>query len=305
MKKLILLITLIICMFLTGCAAKVVDIQVDDIYGCVENFDITKYTCKIIYSVNAEETVNLSLDMLSKEDQNKLNQIGEHDITIQIGGFKKQIKIVLDERKVIEIVPSSNLVTAIEKEFDYSMLKLDLKYNDGTIETIDFSEDFLSSADIVSLKKAGTYDITIDYEEVSTIVRFEILPDEIAIEKLDKDVIVYCITKKVDNKYESKFFVLANKGFAGMQFMLNINARVSEYSYLNVNDKIFINKENNAINFVSSKNETGEIELFTISFTSSQQYRNFTINYDLDTKVVVINNDKVEETNNYLFTFTR
>ena len=59
-------------------------------------------------------------------------------------------------------------------------------------------------------------------------------------------------------------------------------------------------------NNINSENVKGTVELFTLEFSSSQQYRNFTMDYDLDSKIVYINPSKeVQAINSFVFTFTR
>jgi len=57
--------------------------------------------------------------------------------------------------------------------------------------------------------------------------------------------------------------------------------------------------------FVSPKNITGTIELFTIEYEAKNQYRNFNMDYDFETAVVYLKNQEIVNVENYLFTFTR
>ena len=305
MKKILLFIILLFSVLLTGCGSKVQELVVDDITACIEVFNISDYTLKILYTNGTEEEVKLELAMLSSEDQNKLYDLGEHSVTINYQKASKQIIITLEERKAISITPKKNEVSSYVQDFSYSMVKFEVKYNDNTTEEVELSRDILTNEDIIALGKAGTYDITIEYEGVSTTVKIELLPNEVAIESLNKDVVVYCVTKKVNDKYQAKFYVLGNSDFASLQFKLNKGSKVTDLVVLNKNEKTTVNEENLIVTYVNSENVKGTIELFTLEFSSSQQYRNFTMDYDVEEKIVVIKSNQVVEITDYIFTFTR
>ena len=305
MKKILLFIILLFSVLLTGCGSKVQELVVDDITACIEVFNISDYTLKVLYTNGTEEEVKLELAMLSSEDQNKLYDLGEHSVTINYQKASKQIIITLEERKAISITPKKNEVSSYVQDFSYSMVKFEVKYNDNTTEEVELSRDILTNEDIIALGKAGTYDITIEYEGVSTTVKIELLPNEVAIESLNKDVVVYCVTKKVNDKYQAKFYVLGNSDFASLQFKLNKGSKATDLVVLDKNEKTTINEENLIVTYVNSENVKGTIELFTLEFSSSQQYRNFTMDYDVEEKIVVIKNNQVVEITDYIFTFTR
>ena len=306
MKKiLVLFIVLLGGILLTGCGAKVQDLVIDDIVACIDTFEITDYSFKVVYSDGTEEEVQLALSMLSAEDQEKLYDIGEHVITINYEKVTKQINITLEERKAISINPIKEEISSYLQEFNYSMVKFEVKFNDGTTEEVELSRDFLENDDIIALGKAGTYDITVEYEGLSTTVKIELLPNEVAVESLNKDVVVYCMTKKVNDKYQAKFYVLGNSDFASLQFKLNKGSKTTDLVVLEKNEKTTVNEENLIVTYVNSENVKGTIELFTLEFSSSQQYRNFTMDYDVEEKIVVIKNNQVEEITDYIFTFTR
>ena len=305
MKKILLFIILLFSVVLTGCGAKAQELVIDDIVACIDAFDITEYTVKVIYSDGTEQEVQLDYSMLSAEDQEKLYDIGEYVVTINYEKISKQINVTLEERKPISINPVKEEISSYLQEFNYSMVKFEVKFNDGTTEEIELSRDYLENEDIISLGKAGTYDITVEYEGLTTTVKIELLPNEVAIESLNKAVVVYCLTKKVEDKYVSKFYVLGNSDFASLQFKLNKGSKVTDYAVTNKNEKVAVSEETLIVTFVNSENVKGTVELFTLEFSSSQQYRNFTVDYDLEEKIVVIKNNQVEEITDYIFTFTR
>ena len=305
MKKISLFIILLFTILLVGCGNKVQELVIDDIYACIDTFNISDYSLKVIYADGTEEEVQLVLSMISEEDQEKLYDIGEHTVTINYERVSKEIVIILEERKPISIKANKEEISSYVQEFNYKMVTFEVAYNDNTVEEIELSRDLLSNEDIISLGKAGTYDITIEYEGLTTTVKIELLPNEVAIESLKKDVVVYCITKKVGDKYQSKFYVLGNKEFSGIQFKLNKASKVENIEVLSKHDNATINTETLITTFVQSSNVTGTIELFTLEYSSSQQYRNFTMDYDVKEKIVVINNDEVVEVKDFIFTFTR
>ena len=305
MKKILLFIILLFSVVLTGCGAKAQELVIDDIVACIDAFDITEYTVKVIYSDGTEQEVQLDYSMLSAEDQEKLYDIGEYVVTINYEKISKQINVTLEERKPISINPVKEEISSYLQEFNYSMVKFEVKFNDGTTEEIELSRDYLENEDIISLGKAGTYDITVEYEGLTTTVKIELLPNEVAIESLNKAVVVYCLTKKVEDKYVSKFYVLGNSDFASLQFKLNKGSKVTDYAVTNKNEKVAVSEETLIVTFVNSENVKGTVELFTLEFSSSQQYRNFTVDYDVEEKIVVIKNNVVTEITDYIFTFTR
>ena len=307
MKKILLVLILLVFVCLVGCGgSKVKDIEVEDITACVDNFDVTAYTFKVIYE-DKEEVVNMTYDLFSDDDQLKFYEIGEHQVTLVYEGFKKTFNLTLEERKAIKMEASPSTVNSILKEFKYEMVKLNITFNDGSVETYPLSREYLSNQDIISLGKPGTYDIEITYENVSTVVHFELLPNETNVEDLKQDVIVYCITKKVEDKYVSTFYALGNKDFSGVQFKMTYASGVNVVDVQMKQENITSSKTNEylAVMFASSKNIKGTVELFTVTFTASSQYRNFNMDYDFDVKVVCINNGEVEAMDSYLFTLTR
>jgi len=305
MKKITLFITLLFCVFLIGCSNKVVDLKVDDISICIDLFDISDYKFTAVNKDGTEEEISMSLNMFSAADQNKLYIEGTHQVTLNYEGIQKQFTITLEERKAISMKAEPSHVSAYVQEFEYEMVKFEIQYNDNTTEELVLSKDLLSNADIISLGKAGTYDITVEYEDVSATVTIELLPNEIPIEELGKDVVVYCITKKVKDKYQSVFYALGNKEFSGLQFKLSKSNQVQEYEIKNVNEKVYMNEEELVVSFVNSSNIKGKVELFTIEFTSNQQYRNFNMNFGMASKIVYIDGTEVKEITNNIFTFTR
>ena len=305
MKKILLFIILLFSVVLTGCGAKAQELVIDDIVACIDAFDIKEYNVKVIYSDGTEQEVQLDYSMLSAEDQEKLYDIGEYVVTINYEKISKQINVTLEERKPISINPVKEEISSYLQEFNYSMVKFEVKFNDGTTEEIELSRDYLENEDIISLGKAGTYDITVEYEGLTTTVKIELLPNEVAIESLNKAVVVYCLTKKVEDKYVSKFYVLGNSDFASLQFKLNKGSKVTDYAVTNKNENVAVSEETLIVTFVNSENVKGTVELFTLEFSSSQQYRNFTVDYDVEEKIVVIKNNVVTEITDYIFTFTR
>lgn len=307
MKKIFVLLTFLMFIFLTGCGSKVVSIEADDIVACIENFNITDYTFKVVYK-DSEETKQMTMNLFSQEDQVKFYELGEHQVTLSYEGVKKVINVTLEERKVIELKANPGTVSSYLKEFRYELVELELKYNDGTVETEKLSKSYLSNEDIISLGKPGTYDIEISIEGVSTTIHFELLPNETKIEDLTQDVIVYCITKKEGDVYASTFYVAANKDFSGLQFKLTYSAGVKVNSVVNDAENLVTQKtdEYMSVLYASSKNIKGSFKLFTIYFTANNQYRNFNLDYDFNSQIVYINSsNEVVEISNYLFTFTR
>lgn len=308
MKKYLLLIVL--CIFvLIGCGTKqqVKDIIIDDMNCCIDDFDITDYSFKAIYEDGFEEEVKISYDMFSDADKENFNNIGEYDIQLKYKGFKKMFHLILDERKVIRIETSVNNITAYINEFDYKSIVLKLYYNDNTIEEDYLDQSYLDRENFLAIKKAGTHDITITYEEVSTILHIDLLPNEVPIEQLTNDVIIYCKTQKIDDHYRATFYALGNKSFSSFQYLMKVDDNVVKYEILCNNDNIvyYDNEKNLMITYVSPINIQEEIELFTIDFTSSQQYSNFNVKYDFQPKVVYIDNDKVCEVASYIITLAR
>jgi len=307
MKKLYLILLILILVLITGCGgSKIKDIKVDDITACVDNFVISNYSFVAVYE-DKEETKQMTINMFSAADQNKFYEIGNHQVTLTYEGFKKVINIILEERKAIELIATPSSISSYLKEFEYEMVQLEVKYNDGTNDVFPLSRSYLDNKDIVSLGKAGTYDIELTIEGVSTIVHFELLPDETKIEDLRQDVIIYCITKKVGDKYQSTFFVKANKDFSGLQFKINKSSNTANVSIVKEDDNVttILGEDYVATLFVSPKNITGTIELFTIEYEAKNQYRNFNMDYDFETAVVYLKNQEIVNVENYLFTFTR
>lgn len=305
MKKLYLLIILLLTFCLVGCENSVAKIEVEDITCCIEIFDISEYNLKVYYSDGKEEEIPLSTDMITNSDINKLNVLGTHEVTINYKELTVVINITLEERKPISVTTNPAQLSKYLNEFEYSDITLEVLYNDNTVEQYPLTKEYLEKSDIILLGKAGTYEIPVTFEDVSTTFKIELFPDEVLIEDLDMDVVVYCITKKVNDVYQAVFYVLGNKDFSGLQFKLSKTSRVTNYKIINLKENVFVNEETLSVSFVSSQNLKGTIELFTIEFSSNQQYRNFNNDFDMDTKVVYIDNGEVKGIDSFIFTFTR
>ncbi len=305
MKKLYLLIILLLTFCLVGCGNSVEKIEAEDITCCIEIFDISEYNLKVFYNDGTEEEIALSAEMISSTDLNKLKGLGTHEITISYKKLTTVINITLEERKPISVTTNPSQLSKYLKEFEYSDITLEVLYNDNSVEEYPLTKEYLEKSDIILLGKAGTYEIPVTFEDVSTTFKIELFPNEVLIEDLDMDVVVYCITKKVGDVYQSVFYALGNKDFSGLQFKLSKTSKVTEYKIINLKENVFVNEEALSVSFASSQNQKGTIELFTIEFTSDQQYRNFNNDFDMDTKVVYIDNGEVKALESVLFTFTR
>lgn len=305
MKKIYICLLILFTLCLSGCGKKISKLEVENITACIDIFDISNYEFTVIYDDETKETKNISLSMLSIEDQEKLYDVGEHDVVLNYEGISASLTIVLENRKAISIKATPENVTAYVNEFDYEMVTLHVEYNDNTSEDIFFDQSYISMDDVVLLGKPGTYDITISIDDVSIVVKFELLPNAVKIEDLTQDVIIYCITKKLDDKYQSVFYALGNKEFSGFQFKIDVSKKVSDYDIINKHENLYINDENLYLSFASSSNIKGEVELFTIEFISTEQYKNFTIDYDITNLFVYIKNNDVVEITDYLITLIR
>lgn len=306
MKKILLFLLIITCITLTGCGPKIAQIKVEDIEACFDVFSISDYSFTLVYEDGTEEVVPMDLSYFNEADQAKFNEIGEHQVTLSYNKMSKSFTVLLEERKAISISPSKEKFSSVVQEFKYEMVTFNVAFNDNTTEVVELDKSMLTNDDIIALGKAGTYEITVVYEDVSTKVEIELLPNEVAIESLKQDVIVYCLTKKVNGVYESVFYALGNKEFSGLQFKLSVGNKVGYVKVKNVNSNVVINEETFVITLVNSQNVKGVVELFTLEFSSSQQYRNFTMDYDLDSKIVYINpSNEVQTINSFIFTFTR
>ncbi len=305
MKKIYICIIILFAILLTGCSKKISKIEVENITACIDIFNISDYQFTITYDDQTTETKAISLEMLNNEDQEKLYEIGTHEIVLNYEGKSTQFIIVLEERKAISIKAIPETIYSYVNEFEYEMISLYVEYNDKTSENLVFDKTHVSAEDAGLLKKAGTYDITIKIDDATTIVKFELIPNVIKIEELTQDIIIYNITKKVEDKYQSVFYALGNKEFSGFQFQIKLSQNVSDYLINNKHENIYVNDETLYVSFASSSNLNGQIELFTFEFDSTEQYRNFSINYDVRTLFVFIKNNKVEEIDNYLITLVR
>lgn len=307
MKKYLFLI--ISCAFiLIGCSSNnIKDIVIEDINCCGDSFEITNYSFKVIYKDDSEDKVSMTYDMFSKSDIEKFAMLGEFDIVLNYKGIKKQFHLILDELKVIKIEPMTNNIIAYINEFNYSTIMLKLYYNDNTTEEINLEKKYMDRENLLALSTAGSHDITITYEDVSTILHINLLPNEVPIEQLTSDVIIYCITKKVDDKYQSIFYALGNQSFSSFQFMFNVSDDVIQFDIVNESERVVYNKKdkNIIVSYVSPVNNTGIIELFTIDFLSSHQYTNFIANYNLTPQFIYIDGDEVKQISSSLLTFTR
>lgn len=309
MKKIYILMFLLILLFITGCNNnKIKDIEAEEIIACVDTFNITEYTFTVIYTNDTNETVNMLPIMFSNEDINKFYEVGTHQVILNYEGFSKTITITLEERKAISLKANPSTINSYINEFKYEMITLEILYNDNTSDFIPFSRNLLDSKDIIALSKPGTYDILVKYEDVSTTIHFELLPNETKIENLPQDVIIYCLTTKENDKYASTFYVLANKEFSGLQFKITYSPEVKIDNIVIDLKNIICNSSDDYVTvmYSASQNITGTLKLFTIYFTSENQYHNFNLDYNFNKKIVYINTEKeVVDIDNYLFTFTR
>ena len=127
MKKISLIIILLFTILLVGCGNKVQELVIDDIYACIDIFNITDYSLKAVYSDGTETEVQLTLSMLSVEDQDKLYDVGEHVVVINYESVTKQIVITLEERKPISIKAKKDEISSYVQEFNYKMVTFDTR----------------------------------------------------------------------------------------------------------------------------------------------------------------------------------
>lgn len=308
MKKYLFLI-IVFAFILIGCGTtnNIKDIVIEDINCCGDDFEITNYSFKVIYNDYFEEEVFMTYDMFSNDDIEKFITYGEFDIELNYKGFKKQFHLILEELKVIKIELTTNNITAYVNEFNFSTIILKLYYNDNTSEEVNLEKKYLDRENLLALSTAGTHDIIIKYDDASTVLHIDLLPNEVPIEQLTSDVIIYCSTKKVDNKYQSIFYALGNQDFSSFQFMFNVSDDVTQFDIVNVNESVVYNKKdkNIMVSYVSPINNKGTIELFTIDFLSSHQYANFIADYNLTPQFVYIDGNEVKLVTSSLLTFTR
>lgn len=285
---------------------KPTEIEATEIRTCIDTFDVSKFAFKAFYE-NSEETVNYSLDMFSKEDQAKFQLEGEHIVTFNYRGISKQLTVILEEFKIASIRPISESYVFNVREFEYYMIEFEVLYNDNTSEKVTLERDYLSNQDIVALSKAGTHTVTVTYEDVETTITVELIPDEKPIEELKQKVIVYCVTKKVNDKYVSSYYIKGNEAFNAAQFRIVANDDVEGISITNAHNNVIASGEKEiTVAFVNSEN-IEEIKLFDVEYTSPQQYRNFNLDFGFNRKITYIKNNEVIEfnTSDVIYTFTR
>ena len=135
----------------------------------LEEFELSNYQLRVVYSGGTVENINLVDSMLSTNDLNKLKTAGTHTITVNYKGLSTTFNITLVESIKNILVDENQFSEPIDiNKFELSDYLLSVYYIDGDIEDIELDKSMLSNSDLDKLNKAGTHTITINYKGKQT-----------------------------------------------------------------------------------------------------------------------------------------
>lgn len=142
LKKILLISSLVFtCLFISSCNKDdktLVKITVAaEATVVLDEFDYTDVLVKLIYDDYSVEKVNLSKDMLSSEDLNKLSTIGTHKITVSYLGFKDEFTISITNKLDNE----SFILTIFELNDTHGHIEQSDKMMGGLSNTAQIIED--------------------------------------------------------------------------------------------------------------------------------------------------------------------
>lgn len=106
-------------------------------------------------------------------------------------------------------VPTSILSTEVDSEI--TKIKIILVYSDNSAKTKNLNKDMISSEDYQKLSKAGTYDITIKYEEKTTSLTL-VIKDKESGTTVDKIITYSVYVEDIAQKPLADFYVLFYSG---------------------------------------------------------------------------------------------
>ena len=165
------------------------------------DFSYNDLILKIILSDNSYQYVNVSLDMIEKSDLELLKHAGNHEISISYLGFLVSVNINLVEKNIKSInLSENNIKSFIGEELDLSGIKLNIIYEDNTINTIDVTKEMISGYDSSSV---GEKVLSLNYQNYNLSVNYSIL----------KPIVIYDIYAAGGNSgatYNRDFVVLYN-----------------------------------------------------------------------------------------------
>ncbi len=309
MRKKLIFILFFFLLFLIGCSDKIVSITptVNNVEVVIDIFDITDYTLTVEYKSSSLE-VPITYDMLKEDELEYLATLGENSITITYEGMETVFNFTLVEKEVIGISVAPKYLSVKKQDFSFDLITITLLYNDNTTEEIALTKKHLSNTELIKINQTGTHSITVNYEGFEDTFDINLKPSELDIEELKQACIVYCYTEKMDDKYISRFYVAGKGKYSSLQFKMDTTTAKNIKIEVPKNDlSTIIQNQDSSVTvcIVSDVNLNEDTLLFTITFTSEQQYNNFYLNYDFDNKVCAINNNEVQIETDVLFTFSR
>lgn len=135
-------------------------------------FDVTGGKLDLIYDNNTTDIVDLTTDMCSGYDMNK---VGQQDVKVSYNGKTTTFQITVNEKTVSNLVLSSapSVTEYIEgKTLNTSGGKLDVAYDNGTSEQVNLTADMCSGVD---MNKAGTYPVKVTYKNAAIENAFSVV----------------------------------------------------------------------------------------------------------------------------------
>lgn len=248
MKKLIYIL-LFLSFILIGCEQKIVDFEIQEtnVITDISEFDISNYYINIKYSNGSTKMIKMDETMLSSNDLNSLNKVGQYTITINYQGLSKNMNITLTKKVKSFEVDKSQVNTDI-KYFNISDIKLLVTYTDDTNETIECTEEMISDNDLKKFNKVGYHQFYITYDGVYELVDITI-EKYITIRFICDDQVIYEEVIKENEKLSNIPDVIQKENYIGEWSITDFDNLTED------TDVIAIYKYDSDILFEEAKNE--------------------------------------------------
>ncbi len=158
----------------------------------------------ITYSDDSIDTICLSKDLIV-EDISILDEIGKHNLTIQIDAVHTSIMVEIIEAVYVSNITLSDsaITTFIEDEFDISKVIIDVTYSNNYKEQMVVTSSMIKDG-YVDPHVPNTYQLVVEYKEQEVVINITITESELKYYTFEKTIIdyeeCYAITSYNGNK---------------------------------------------------------------------------------------------------------
>ncbi len=291
-----------------------IEVLEQDAHIYYENFNIQSYHIEVTYKDEAKEKeiLEMNKNMISSSDLKKFLTAGNYSITVNYQGVKTTWNVVIEDEikpAKLELIPAS--VTKKASEFKYSEVVVRLHYNTGEVLDSELTLDMVDKEDRIQLVAAGEHDVTVHMLDLSAVLHLDLLPNAPDLDTIQKEGFIYCYTRKNENGYISSYYYRGTKPFSSYQFRLTYHDDQVKNIVLTPNQELdgsfiyYMEEEGMNISYSNFQNISNQVLLFTITFTSSNQYENFRLDSNFSSECYRIEDGKVVQVEDFEISLLR